>query len=368
MNTFKIIPLFILCVANLVFCDAVICSKPRKMWFNAMQVGDGIAHYASAKILSLKYKLPFYYSEFDHHDLFVLSDNDNLDVDSSVLASGRKIKKIEDEDAIKQDRQSDVIFLPHIKTKIKYIKPEWLEELKRNIKLKSIPEVFELPQKIITVAVSIRKGNGGGAVYDGEHLSLQEFDFDRTKVVYHTDFENYPFDWPMYRRKKGYFIKEELERHSRKRNACNKGESTCFIDNFIGLQKRFPPNQYYVDQIQKLSTQLHDCPLFVQICTDDKDPESLVERIKTMVNKSNIIFYYDDNRHLPFKDRIHQDLYMLSRTDVLIRSESGFARVAELLGNHRMVIYPLRCYWEDNKLIMNEIVVKGSIKELLNNK
>lgn len=36
-------------MANIIVCDPIICTKPRKMWLNAMQVGDGIAHYSLAK-------------------------------------------------------------------------------------------------------------------------------------------------------------------------------------------------------------------------------------------------------------------------------------------------------------------------------
>jgi len=48
----------------------------------------------------------------------------------------------------------------------------------------------------------------------------------------------------------------------------------------------------------------------------------------------------------------------------LIRSQSYFVRVAETMGNHKIVVYPLSFKWENNKLIMTRIVIKGSITEL----
>jgi len=46
-------------------------------------------------------------------------------------------------------------------------------------------------------------------------------------------------------------------------------------------------------------------------------------------------------------------LYGMSRFDILIRSSSYFSRVAELMGNHKIIIYPVTSYWQKDKLIVD---------------
>ena len=53
---------------------------------------------------------------------------------------------------------------------------------------------------------------------------------------------------------------------------------------------RFPPEQFYIDQICNLSRLLRDIPLYIFVFTDDLDPEALTDRLKHGCNKKNILF------------------------------------------------------------------------------
>ena len=134
----------------------------------------------------------------------------------------------------------------------------------------------------------------------------------------------------------------------------------------IRCETKFPPDQYYIDQILKIHNELNQVPLFVQLFTDDRNPQALLERIKSATNQSNIIFYYHDNRGYSYKDRVAQDLYNMARCDVLIRGQSYFSRAAELVGSHKVVIHPLESRIQNNKLIMTKIAIKGYIPDLIN--
>lgn len=304
-----------------------------------LQFGDNIAHFSLARILSYKYNITHYYTPFIYSNNLVFSDY-SKQIEHSMFQ--RQIIKVKTEkDILDNLNKGNILFYTDILTKIDYINPDHINKLKQELQLKNTQVVNTIPQNIISVAVHIRKGNGGGQHYDGELYSLQQFSFDISKIKYLSNYNNYPFDW------------EAVQRNNQ------------FIDKVANWETKFPPEQYYLDQIKKLYNDLNKKPLYIQIFTDDKNPLVLFERIKKSINEPNIQFHYKDNQKLSFTEKVLQDIYNMSRFDVLIRSQSYFARAIELIGNHKLIIYPLRFHWENNKLIMNTMVIKGNIKDLI---
>lgn len=304
-------------------------------------VGDSIITFCLAKLLSLKYNIPFYYFPFKHSEIFAFSE---MEQSAPFMPDHLlKIRVGNENDIVQHIHKENVVFYTDITTHVGNINEKLLQQLKSLLQfknsnnLKSI--VNPLPLNKITVAMHIRKGNGGGEHYDGEQTSLQLFDFDRSMVSYLPPY-NYPFDWESY-------IRSPRE-----------------IDKVDAWQNKFPPEQYYIDQLLKISKETSNAPLFVQIFTDDKNPLALIERIQKAANNPNIVFHFENNRHLSHGERIEQDLFSMSRFDVLIRSQSYFARAVELIGNFKVVLYPLKFKWLNNKLIMTTIILKGSIPNL----
>lgn len=296
----------------------------------------GLIDFALGKILSLKYNLDFYYTPFKYSDLFIL-DSCEKKIDM-VVGSYTKLLIWDENDIIQNLNKGNMLFEAHIGTSMGCIDKSLIDILKKEIQLKEIPPVNPIPKNIITIAVHIRKGNGGGEIYDGEQSSLQLYNFDRNRVIYIYNPDEYPF-----------------------------GEDYCRrIDCGLAWQTKFPPEQYYVDQIVKLSKELDNPPLYIQLFTDDKEPFNLLERIKQAVNLPTIVFHYENNRNLSFKERIACDLYSMLQFDVLIRSQSYFARSAQLMGDHKVVIYPIKGEWDNNNriLIMKKIVIKGNVMGL----
>ncbi len=316
----------------------------------ALQMGDSVAGFWLAQILAEKHHIPFYYNQFVYSDLL---DESNFITPLIGDLNNRPWVNIRSEDDIIRNKEADVILYTDILSRIDFIAPEEFARFKKKFILKAVPPIKDLPKNIITVAVHIRKGNGGGLHYDGEQSSIQEFEFDRSQVQYLFNYENYAFEWGDYQRINGHLLE-------------NKEFCRAVVDRVGDWETKFPPNQFYIDQIIKLSNDLLNVPMHVVICTDDKNPEKLVQIIKQKVNKPhNIVIEYENDRHLPFRDRVWRDLYTLSRCDVLIRGQSYFSRTAELIGNHKLVMYPLKYYWDGDKLIMHKIVVKGSINSLI---
>lgn len=117
---------------------------------------------------------------------------------------------------------------------------------------------------------------------------------------------------------------------------------------------KFPPNSFYIEQLIKLSEMFNDEPLYAYIFTDDVDPQHLVDLIKKEVNKPNIEYgcRQKGNHHTK---NVLDDLFSLSLYDCLIRGGSNFPRIAQLIGNHQVVLYPMKCEWIEGKFYATEV-------------
>ncbi len=306
-------------------------------------VGHASISYCLAKIASKKYNLPFYYIPFNYSDIFKLDE-----IESKNLPKGLTEVAVKNENQIISHLpQSRKNFSISIYTLIKEVDFDWKKLLQPLFQLKEqerIEKIVDpLPQDYITVALHIRKGTGGAQQFDGVQKSQQYYQHDLAKVDYISDRGSYPFDFD-------YCFRPS----SKKIDQVDKGSWVV----------KFPPEQYYVDQLILLANSTNK-PLFVQIFTDDKCPLEVVSRVKnTIKNYSNVVIYYHDHKKYSFKEQAAIDLYSMSRFDVLIRSQSYFTRLVEIMGNHKLTIYPLEGHWENGKLIMHKIYVNGSMEDL----
>lgn len=337
------------------------------------QLGDHIATFVSAKILSLKYNIPFYYVPFKYSDLFIFDDAERL---LSNYKFKEHVQVLNEKNVIDNLYKGEVLFYTHFQTAIERIHPQWIEELRKIVQLKETPLVNPLPKDTITIAVHIRKANGGGERNEGKQISQQYFDFDRsiTEYIYINNVSQFPFDWmtfirfgkDSYHMPQGYLNMNGITQENNTLTTTNLNVSdTSYYSNYPldrGCPIKYAPDQYYVDQIKKISTDLGDIPLFVQLFTDDINPLALLEKIKNVVNKPNITFHYHNNRDYSYRDQMAQDLYSMSRFNILIRSHSYFAKTAELMGNHTLIIFPIDFKWiTSSKLVITKVIIKGNL-------
>ncbi len=316
-------------------------------------LGDKIATFCNAYSLAQKYNLPFYYQSFRDSNLFLFDDSLNSLKNNPTcdLANYRALKILSETELINNlNSNNNIIFEIALNTQINHIAPESIKNLKQILQLKQVYSIEYMPKNQISIAVHIRKGNGGGQFYDGQLASEQLFEFDRAQVKYETNYDRYPFQWEL------DLTYPEIKNHI---IAYGNASGPLLLDKVAYVfDLKFPPEQYYIDQLIKLSNDLDNSPIFAQIFTDDKDPINLVERLKNKLNKPNIKLYYLDNRAKTYSTRIAEDLSIMSQCDGLIRSQSYFARAAEMIGNHKFVIFPMGSIWQDNKRIINRVVTK----------
>ncbi len=116
---------------------------------------------------------------------------------------------------------------------------------------------------------------------------------------------------------------------------------------------KFPPEQFYVDQLRRFVRLIGERPLYICIFTDDKDPAALLERFKTRVPGSTIMWDYSRNNKQDQRS-ILTDMLVLTHFDCLIRSQSNFPCVAELMTRHRIVMSLQKTQWSGNHLRVPE--------------
>jgi hypothetical protein len=99
---------------------------------------------------------------------------------------------------------------------------------------------------------------------------------------------------------------------------------------------RFAPMSYYVTALRYFCDLFQDKPLYIHVFTDDENPESLVAVLRESCMHPHAQFNcrHGKNSH---NINVLEDLFSLMNFDCLIRPQSTFSIVAEILGNHALV-------------------------------
>ncbi|MFA5075490.1 MAG: hypothetical protein WC436_05315 [Candidatus Babeliales bacterium] len=337
--------------------------------------GDQIIIYSKTKWLSYKYKIPFFLVTFEKSDKLRLFHEEKHCSELKyylypILYTifGRYIKVRTENDiinALKTNSKIPTLFIvristkmhEHLKVNIDYSQTAWFssllyelmlqnpdfaKNLKNMLQPKDKIKKLTLPKDKITVAVHIRKGGG----FDPELKSKQYYDTSKYNIEYKE------IDLMGVSEKNKNNFKLILKNNTNV-------DAKILTEKKFSDQKwpeKFPPEQYYIEQIQKLSSIFNHQPIYVHIFTDDKNPKILKKQIKKAVNLSNIEFNY--NKH---NTNILQDYFAMTQFDCLIRSTSGFAYLAQMLGNHQVIMYPINLTWiKQDLLIVNKV---GIIKK-----
>ena len=186
---------------------------------------------------------------------------------------------------------------------------------------------YQLPHDIVTVAMHMRKGGG--------------------------------YDKP---------LASDLYRPTKPVQGA--GKKTCryaYVDR--NEPYKFPPEQYYLDQLIFLHTLLDRQPLYVHLFTDDQNPQDIADRIQTKLHEvgiTNIFITYrkDINRH---DMNIIEDIYAMSKFDYLIKSESHYPWIAQMIGKHKAIFSPISFVWRGDFLDFHvaEIAIPDRINHVL---
>lgn len=348
---------------------------------NPGRLGDHLLTYCIAKLVAHLSGLPLYYSPIKGADELALSKLETYHPPKSrrtILIEEYKdtahlplyFPRTGSKNRITRSiptKETPIGYVCTLKTAIKNIKgfqdlyrytqknPAFKAELSRMINPLIPIEPLPLPENMISVAVHVRTGGG--------------------------------FDKPL-------FMQSDL---------TEKPKSTHYFADQM-YPKRFPPEIYYIEQIATVARLCDYKPLFVHIFTDDKNPAAIVERfkdklsrlidadfitetdfltqtsslinpeslpetnsnfktdpvIKTSSPRVTVLFSCrtEGNAH---NANVLDDLFNMTRFDCLIRPASSYSKIAQLLGNHKIIIYPKRVHWIGNELVADKIGIVNNL-------
>lgn len=314
---------------------------------------NNIYAYSIAKWLSYKYNVSFYAQAFVESENFSIETEDNL-LKPDIASSFTNTVDISSEDELIKSlyiynkptlftvgRQTTLHFAPSLVETIHWPDPMTnfffhtamhapLEKsLHKSLSPKNEYTTQELPYDKITVAVYVRKGTA-------ENLPLVSIQYND--------------EWDQFIAKK--VLKPFFAKGS---------------DFLQPLQ--FPPEQFYVDQIIKLSAMFYDTPMHVCVFTDDKKPEKIVARLQARINKTNIAFTY--NQHSQSDSELLSmlnDIHLMAQYDCLIRPQSDVAFIAQLVGNHKIVMWPQTTMGKMEQLLNQVMIVVDNVTIFFHNR
>ncbi|MCA9375043.1 hypothetical protein KC622_01790, partial [Candidatus Dojkabacteria bacterium] len=117
---------------------------------------------------------------------------------------------------------------------------------------------------------------------------------------------------------------------------------------------KFPPQEFYVEQIKRLFMLLGSKPLYVHIFTDCKEPEALIEELKVQVNEPSIEFGFRKSSRRS-ENGVIEDFFNLARFEYIIRPQSEFSYMADKIADWKILIYPTVSRWDGDILTVNEV-------------
>lgn len=282
--------------------------------------GEQLLTYSKTKRLAKKHKLRLLYQPFSYSDQLMLSVLEEP-YNEKRTESLKKVN-LDQEKTISTHRNDSILYITTFYTQQddwydwnngslpKTHDEEFSQELKRYISPRVPLELLRLPDGMITVAVHVRKGGG----YDKPLLNEQKVALHPIDIYHYVD-----LDFPL----------------------------------------KFPPENFYIEQIKYLSELFNDQPMYIYLFTDDKEPELVAQRFATALNKANITFDYRKvgNSH---DSHILEDFFSMAKFDYLIRPDSAFSTSAQLIGNFKIVICPKHAVWKRHTLCIDKVDIQIS--------
>lgn len=325
----------------LIFITFITLVYPKQIIFqsdNTNGSGDNLTSLYNAYLYSKKYDLDLHYEPFIYSELFEFS---------KVL----KTNPTDNAHVVEVRSERDILthlHKPNVKFKINVLTDrlahdaataQEARQLVAPTKTIDLDHVtFKKDDQFLFVTVHVRKGNNPDR-YDGELNSTQLYDYDKNIVRYRyvNNFDSF-----------AYFVL----------TPCNMGhyQLSSALDRYWPL--KVPPEQYYVDQINHIA-KIANKKIVIQIVTDTKNPLSLIDRFKKLIDDPSVLVEYHDNTHKDIKTRTMEDLYILSQGDIIIHAKSSFAFAADVIGDPAIMVLPQGHRWAGNMLIIDEVIIQS---------
>lgn len=275
----------------------------------ADRFGDYVFTYCECRWLSYIHNLEFYYKPFNYGDQLVASIShthikDHTKKHEFFITSALRIKPSDTDvlyvinDHFTEDFQvdwNDIEFLEMMRTEIALIDPSSVKKV-------------QIPADHYSIALHVRRGGGADRkLFQEDTLTSAE-------------------GW--------------IDDDSNENSYADKRWPT-----------RFPPDAYYIKQLEALALLHPNKQLYVHIFTDDPAPEKIAQKYEAALNNPRMQFGYrlEDNKHY---NNVLEDFFAMMNFNALIRPSSHYSAMPGVLGGVSYDASPASYRWEGRKLII----------------
>jgi hypothetical protein len=279
--------------------------------FSCGRFGDNLLTYAHAKWLSCNLRIPLFYRPFQYSEQLMMHK-----LESGILFYKPEIIYLQDPTSIDPTKKA-LYVVPYFSAfaherdpdsrwndfTMDWEDPQFHEELYKMISpLK--PITTTIPANHIAIAVHVRK-------YEGELLSDQ----DRKNI-----------------------------------------DPKQYVD-YKQLLK-FPPEQFYIEQLQSLINLFPENDLYIYIFSDE-NPTAIAQRFNgTIKHKRKIMWDHRGDLMVGDDNHVVEDFFFMTKFSILIRPQSNFSFIAARLAKPMIEIFPVAGYWSPQlEPIINKIQV-----------
>lgn len=340
---------FISLITNFTLSHPHIITNDFEGW---RRLGDNITTVSKTCYYAEKFDLPMFYTPFEYSNSFKLCQQIPLLEKSKKNQFSKMVYVNSDEDIESNIEEEDPIlfvctFLSLTPWVYSYIHENYNFGQKiRNLFTPIIPyKKIEKAPNAISIALHVRKGGG----VDWPLASQQEFELKipimtKKKIYLHKKNPNISSEdiWPLNYLPGPGFISETKHLLLKK----------SFYADYIWSIK-FPPDQYYIEQLKLILSNLPNKSVTIYLFTDDPNPENIVTRYKNALG-THVTFVYRtlENQH---NKNVIDDLMAITQCDILIAASSSFAFAAMLLGNHSLIAMPAHAVTLPDKVIIDKV-------------
>jgi hypothetical protein len=294
------------------------------------RLGDQIIAYVKAKWLSHKYKITFLYQPFPGSEKLKLHFEERLSVEKNLPSNAERVL-VTSSTPLNRTMARPTAYIVKLSTQkdelgdgdtpflCKVHDPTFKKIISKMLAPAIAVKKISLPKNRISVAVHVRKGSGPDNPVSSRQLyNSRAYSTKPIRIIDKTDLNNLCVDerWP----------------------------------------NKFPPDQFYIDQIRLFSQLVDNAPLYVYLFTDYKDPAAVARTYAREINNPNIIFDY----HSPVQIKemgVMDDYYNMAQFDCLIRPGSNFSRAIQLFGDHPVVISARNSQWRGDAVVVENVEI-----------
>ncbi len=119
----------------------------------------------------------------------------------------------------------------------------------------------------------------------------------------------------------------------------------------------YPPQSYYISEILRVAQIFPDKPLVVYIFTDNPNAQQIAINFAIALQNPNIIFSHTLS-HQHTLQALLEDIDAMPTFDCLIKCQSNFSIMAELLCDPQIVVTPLHVNFDGKEPIVDQVEIK----------